>query len=263
MPFLTIFTPTYNRAGLLPRLYKSLKSQKSKDFEWIIVDDGSNDGTEELVDKWLKEKNKFNIIYKKTKNGGKHRAINLGVKLARGKMFFIVDSDDYLPDDAVKFIKQNEAALPKGFAGLSGRLIIEPLEGGGSFVGTFRDGVASVDGTTLERKKNGITGDQAEVFYTEILREFPFPTFKDERFMEEAVVWNRIARAGFRIRWFEKPIYVCEYRSDGLSASARENHKRSPRGYRLYVGEFIKSRAPFKERAHLALYYLAFRLGLK
>lgn len=98
----SVFTPTYNRAYILPVLYESLKRQTCSDFEWIIVDDGSTDNTEELITSWQMECNDFSIVYRKQKNGGKHTAINNGVTLAKYEWFFIVDSDDYLRNDAVE-----------------------------------------------------------------------------------------------------------------------------------------------------------------
>lgn len=258
-PFLTIFTPTYNRADLLPRLYSSLKNQNNKDFEWIIIDDGSTDNTESLVKEWRNNDNNFEIIYKKVRNGGKHRAINLGVELARGKMFFIVDSDDWLLDKATLFIVENEKTLPKnGFAGLSGRKAYS----NGSLIGDQRE-PKRIDSTSLERKKNGISGDQAEVFYTAILREHPFPEIEGENFIEEALVWNRIARDGLKIRWLNTAIYIAEYRKDGLTAKKSAIQRKNIRGYRMYVFEFAKSGAPFKDRVHLLLYYFALRLRIK
>ena len=102
---LTIFTPTYNRAYSLERLYKSLVTQSLKDFEWLVVDDGSTDNTEELINKFVSD-NKVKICYFKQENGGKHRAINRGAAMAQGDYFLIVDSDDYLTSDAVESIKR-------------------------------------------------------------------------------------------------------------------------------------------------------------
>lgn len=99
---ITVFTPTYNRAYILNNLYESLKRQTSKSFEWIIVDDGSVDMTESLVNEWLKNDNLFPIKYVKKVNEGKHIAINVGVEQAKGDWFLIVDSDDYLYDDAIE-----------------------------------------------------------------------------------------------------------------------------------------------------------------
>ena len=100
-PIVTIFTSTFNRCHLLGRLYKSLQNQTCKDFEWIVIDDGSTDKTESFVKSLLTESNPFQITYIKKENGGKHRAINDGVKIAKGRLFFIVDSDDYLTEIVV------------------------------------------------------------------------------------------------------------------------------------------------------------------
>ena len=89
---ITVFTPTYNRAHLLSNLYQSLLQQKAEDFEWLVVDDGSTDGTEELVNQWIEEA-AFTIRYFKKENGGKHTAINKGVQLAEGDLFFIIDKN--------------------------------------------------------------------------------------------------------------------------------------------------------------------------
>lgn len=101
---ITIFTPTYNRAYRLPNLYKSLQEQTCKDFEWLVVDDGSTDNTSKLFEQWQAEENSFPIRYFKQPNGGKHRAINRGVKEAKGELFFIVDSDDTLSSNAIRIV---------------------------------------------------------------------------------------------------------------------------------------------------------------
>ena len=98
--FITVFTPTYNRGYLLPRLFSSLRNQSFKDIEWLIVDDGSTDNTHDVVMAFIEE-NIIPIRYVFKRNGGKHQAINEGVKHAKGELFFIVDSDDMLPTNAL------------------------------------------------------------------------------------------------------------------------------------------------------------------
>ena len=98
---ITVFTPTYNRGYTLENLFNSLLVQTNKNFEWLIVDDGSTDNTEDLVNRF-KDVSSFKIRYIKKKNGGKHTAINCGVNLAEGFLFFIVDSDDQLTKDAIE-----------------------------------------------------------------------------------------------------------------------------------------------------------------
>ena len=101
---ITVFTPTYNRSYIIERLYHSLKRQTFRDFEWIVIDDGSTDDTELRFTQIQNDSNDFPIHYIKTANGGKHRAINKGVTRASGELFYIVDSDDFLPDDALEII---------------------------------------------------------------------------------------------------------------------------------------------------------------
>ena len=102
---LTILTPTYNRASLLPRLYKSLCAQTCQDFEWIVVDDGSTDGTADLFSAGAGMKRTVALRYIRKTNGGKHTAVNSGVREARGVLTLILDSDDELPPGAVAAIE--------------------------------------------------------------------------------------------------------------------------------------------------------------
>ncbi|MGC9064033.1 MAG: glycosyltransferase family A protein, partial [bacterium] len=110
--YITLFTPTYNREKLLSRLYESIKRQSFSNFEWIIVDDGSTDNTEQIVESWLKEST-FDIRYFYQQNSGKHIAINKGVREARGELFFIIDSDDWLGDDSLQDIWQTWQSIPE------------------------------------------------------------------------------------------------------------------------------------------------------
>lgn len=236
--FITVFTPTYNRGNILNKLYCSLIDQTNKNFEWIIVDDGSTDHTEEIVKDWIKDQKDFNIIYFKKENGGKHTAINKGLDLAKGKMFFIVDSDDYLTKDAIEKIINYEKSIDdkkNKYAGIAmNKGYSEEKLVGTTFKGDF------IDATSLERKKYNINGDKAEIFYTDILKKNKFPEFNGENFVTEALVWNRIARQGYKLRWFQDIIYICEYREDGLTQKGKSRFKDSPKGLALYIKEYIK-----------------------
>lgn len=229
----TVFTPTYNRAHTLPQLYASLKRQTSFDFEWIIVDDGSIDNTEGIVAEWLLEDTPFDKRYIKKENGGKHRAINEALPLAEGELFFIVDSDDYLSNTAIETLIKRRNSLPldddsyAGVAGCKGYHSGEMI--GTSFLGDM------LDCTSLERSNYGIEGDKAEAFFTSILRHYPFPEFDGEKFVTEALVWDRMALDGYRLRYFNEVIYLCEYLEDGLSHQGLELYYRNPIGYGRYL----------------------------
>jgi len=228
----TVFTPAYNRANLLGILYGSLKRQTFKDFEWVVVDDCSKDNTADLFNEWTKEKNDFEIRYiKREKNGGKHRAINDGVATARGEMFVIVDSDDWLREDALELADKLEKTIKNKnqFAGVA----FNKCYPNGDLVGSTFEGEI-LDATNLERKKYGMLSDKAEIFYTAVLRAFPFPEFEGEVFVTEATVWNEIAHAGYKIRWCNQNVYYCEYLPGGLSDNAFKLNLKNPLGWRYY-----------------------------
>ena len=127
---ITLFTPTYNRAYILNVLYRSVQRQTYRNFEWIIMDDGSTDNTEDLVRSWIADNNDFPIRYYKVPNGGKCRAINRGLDLAEGELFFIMDSDDYLTDDSLETVVKWEATIAgkPGYCGVAGNRGSSPTE---------------------------------------------------------------------------------------------------------------------------------------
>lgn len=235
MPFLTIITPIFNRAYIIRVLYQSLCCQTDKDFEWLIVDDGSTDNIDELVATFVGD-GVIDIRYLKKKNGGKHTALNYGICNAKGQLSFIVDSDDYLTEDAVEWI--HEASGPilndSRFAGLSGIRIYpngNKIGGGDDF--------GQVDANALDiRFKYGIKGDLAEVFKTEILRKYPFPEINGELFCPEALIWNRIADK-YLMRYFFKGMYVCEYLEDGLTSNIIRLRRNSPNASMTYYSELF------------------------
>lgn len=213
---LTVFTPTYNREEKIKDLYNSLLNQSCFNFEWVVVDDGSADRTDLLVKKWIDSTDKFKISYYKQENHGKHSAINKGVELAKGDAFLIVDSDDMLYPTAVEMIHKIISSIEgmENFCGCVGLKI----HTNGDVIGQ-KACSEIVDCTSLQRKKYGIVGDKAEVFYTKILKEYPFPVFDGENFLTEKVVWYRIANDGYKLRWVNEPFIICEYLQEGLTSN--------------------------------------------
>lgn len=254
---ITVFTPTYNRAYRLVALYQSLCNQTSQDFEWLIVDDGSTDNTSQLVEKWNNE-NKITIRYFWQPNGGKHRAINRGVKEANGKMFFIVDSDDKLSDDAIEWIsKESEHIMDiKHLAGISGICITSDGSkvGGGPHYDMLECNVFDF------RLKHRIKGDMAEVFKTDILRKFPFPEYDGEKFCPEALVWLRIGRH-YWMRFFYKGIYICEYLPDGLTAKIVKIRRNSPLASMIFYSEQYHDQIPIIYKFKAAINFWRFQSG--
>lgn len=236
---LSIITPTYNRAYKLSNLYESLCRQTVKEFEWLIVDDGSTDHTESLIDTFSKYA-VFPVHYLKQDNGGKHRALNNAINHTNTPWIFVVDSDDFLPEHSVEIILSyiSKIDADRVFAGICG---YKAFPNGEIVSGSSRL-IDAIDANYVEfREKLHIRGDMAEVYRTSVLREYPFPEFDGEKFISEAVVWRRIAEK-YQLRYFPKVIYQCEYLPDGLTSSIRRIHRNSPNGTMLYYSEILKDK---------------------
>lgn len=256
-PFITILTPAYNRASLLPRLFDSLLRQTNKDFEWIVVDDGSTDDTREVVAN-LKEKcgGAFPMGYVYKANGGKHMAINIGAERARGELLFIADSDDLLTDDALETVANSwhDISDDKSFAGIAGLdITMDTREVIGSGLPQEHIDCNAID----IRYRHHVTGDMKEVFRTEVLREFPFPEFAGERFCPEQLVWFRMARR-YRLRYINKPIYIADYQPDGITAGITRARMRNPSASMLTYAELTECPVPFLVKVKAAINFWRF-----
>lgn len=228
---ITIFTPTYNRSHLLPRLYESLLRQTSNDFEWMIVDDGSTDNTAEIVASWSAECEKFAIRYIRQKNQGKHIAINTGASVANGEWFLVVDSDDYLKNDAVETILLRVLEV-RDNADYCGVTVLRVYENGEIVGGNVSAGYRFDSDYFSYRHIEKITGDRAEVFRTAYLRKYPFPKYEGEKFMNESVLCYRMAY-DYKCLFTDDRLYVCEYQKDGLSSGTQKLYNNNPLGCML------------------------------
>ena len=230
--YITVLTTTYNRAYRLPELYGSLKRQTRKDFEWIIIDDGSTDETGSLVEAWKAEDNGFDIVYRYTPNGGKHRGLNLGISIAGGDAIINVDSDDYLADDAIEFIDSHfpEVYEEDEYAGI-GCLMCDR---GGSVVGGEPGFEDAYDADVYSFNTSVHPGDKVEVYKTDVLRNYPYPEHEGENFLPESAAIYKMSLDGLKMRWFRKVLTIVEYLSDGLSHNAFERMCDSPIGWAEY-----------------------------
>lgn len=209
----SVFTPTYNRKELLADLYEDLKKQSYLDFEWLIVDDGSEDGTFAEVKQWITE-GIIDINYFYKENGGKHTAINMGISKAKGELFFLADSDDRLVPNGLDMILKAWKSInnKKAFCGVTA---LFQYENGDPVGTTFRHIPEDVSFVDLYHKY-GVKGDKVVCFLTEVLKKYPFPESKGIRFVMEAVVWDEIAKK-YKIKCINEVIQIKKYMEDGLT----------------------------------------------
>ena len=252
---LTVFTPTYNRAVTICRTYNSLVNQTCKDFEWLIVDDGSTDGTENLVRRWITEAD-FPIRYIKQANGGKYRAYNNGLRHAEGEFFFCVDSDDWLPANAVELILSYADKLRENES-LAGIVALKMYQDERVIGFPFNKTDFSSSLYDLELRREG--GERSLVFKTVVARMFSFPEETNEKFVGEDVVYDRF-HGKYKFIVSNEILTICEYQINGLSSNPRELMLRNPAGYKLYFAQRIDMTPSFVERVAYILRYHAFRL---
>lgn len=256
----TVFSSSYNRRNIITRLYESLKKQTSYNFKWLIVDDGSNDKTDELIKEWIKNEKSFQIEYYYKENGGMYTACNLGVEKADTELFINVDSDDWLPNDAIEKIEKIWNNIKdkhyRGFVGLD-------LYSNGKPVGEkFPENIKEI--FYSQKIMNGIApGDKKYIQKTEILKKvFPMIGYPGEKYFNPMYAICKADKYG--------PVYVTnecfcivEYQEGGLSQNKSKQYIQSPNNYgelrRLHL-EF--KNAPFKylfkeSISYVAMYCLA------
>lgn len=253
MKKLTIFTPTYNRAYILGKLYESLINQTCKEFIWLIVDDGSKDNTKELVTGWIKE-NKIEIKYIFQTNGGKMRAHNTGVKNCETELFLCVDSDDYIVENAVdiilkvsdKLLDRDDLSAIVGYKGLSDIKVI-----GNEFPNNIKESALN----DLYRK--GFKGDTSLIFKTEVLKNYLFPEIEGEKFITENYIYSQIDEK-YKMLLLPKIIIVCNYLDDGYTKNAIKLILNNPIGSMMAYNQTIKLSKGLKEKAKAVIRYTGF-----
>lgn len=249
MACLSILTPTYNRAHTLSACYESLLRQTRKDFEWIIVDDGSTDATEELVKSFDTEI--FPLVYVRKKNGGKHTALNAAHPHIHGDYVLILDSDDRLTETAVEEVlaawrEYDNDQLVGILTFLKGTAEDQP-------VCTVADYGTPVEIMRYHRQPVSGT-DCCEVIRADLFKRYPFPVYEGENFVSECALWNRVSFT-HQCVYINSVIYICEYREDGLTKAGRSMRIRNPHGG-MFISELRTDRRNFAlQRIKYALLY--------
>lgn len=252
---LTIFTPTYNRRDKLLRLYESLKHQSCNVFEWLVVDDGSTDNTEELIDSLIKE-NKIKIKYVKQNNSGKHVAHNTALNYAEGDFFFCVDSDDWVKEGFIdKFVKEISNLQCHGVIAYK--------------IDTKENLLSKVFPKQLQESSlfdlsyiYDCSGEFSIIIKTSIARAYKFPVFENEKFLGESVIYDQIGEK-YKFRLMEQVATVCEYQEDGLTINYNMLMKQNPSGFCLYYMQRIDLSYSYIKKICFAGKYHCFKIMSK
>lgn len=261
---ITVFTPTFNRAYCLHKCYESMKRQTNKNFEWLIIDDGSTDGTKELVDGWIKENNDFTIRYIYKENGGMHTAYNTAYENIETELSINIDSDDYLTDDAIErilsFWEKNKG--PE----IGGIYALDEFENGEIVGSPFPDDLKKFQGwgyKTVFYESDGVKksfknhGDKKFIGITSVINQYPkIPVFEGEKFHSLYYKQHLIER-DHTILIMNEPVCVVEYMEDGCSKNMYYQYIKNPKGF-SDERRFVMENAPiFKLKFMAAIHYVA------
>lgn len=247
---LTVFTPAFNRAHTLGRTYESLCRQTCKDFEWLVIDDGSTDGTRQLVEQWMSKDSGFPIRYIYQENQGMHGAHNTAYANITTELNTCIDSDDYMPDDAVekiiRFWKEHGSDKVAGIVGLDVtadmKVIGKPLP-------------TNTESITLGGYyRAGGAGDKKQVYRTEVIKRYPaYPLFKGEKYVGLNYLYAQIDK-DLPLLILNEPLAIVEYQADGSSMNMFRQYWNNPKGWCFYRKEMMKLqptwRLKFKECIH-------------
>ncbi len=253
MKKLTVFTPTYNRAYCLHYCYESLKRQTCKDFVWLIIDDGSNDNTKELVSSWIKENN-IPIIYHYQQNQGMHGAHNTAYELINTELNVCIDSDDFMTDDAVEkiltFWNKYGSDKVSGIIGLDSYF-------DGTIIGTrLPDNMKQAKLFDLYYKY-GVTGDKKVIFRTKLTKQYPYPLFKNESYVGLAYKYYMLDQR-YELLIMNEVLCRVEYLPDGSTRNMFKQYIKNPKGFAFYRIELMKLPfASLKFKFRQAIHYVS------
>lgn len=259
MPKLTILTTTYNRAYLLHKCFESLYNQTCTDFEWLIIDDGSTDNTEEIVESIVRQKNRFSIKYVKKQNGGKHTALNYSHQHISGKYLLMLDDDDRLTKDAVETVLNDWAIYDDNET--IGCISYQKAD-----LKTYKPlvewkGKKPIVSNTIDFRVNPCrNGDCAEVVRTKVFIEYPAPIFEGENFLAEDFLWINSAYK-YDTVYIRKIIYLCEYRTDGLTNAKSLNRLKNPMGGMYTCNLYFDHRFSLRVQIKKAILYDCYALA--
>lgn len=254
-PILTVFTPAYNRADLLTRCYESMCKQTNKNFIWMIVDDGSTDNTREISESWVKNTKDFQVIYIYKENGGLHTAYNTAIANIDTELCVCIDSDDFMPDNAVGLIldfwKKNGSDKYAGIVGLD-------FDMDGNVIGDMLPDIKSVNLIGLfTGKYNIVNGDRTNVVRTELYKKYaPMKVFKGEKNFNPHYMHLQISQE-YDFLVLNENLRFVDYQETGMSNSMLKQYRSSPNSFaeirKLYLSfKDTSFKFKIKHSIHLA-----------
>jgi len=259
MKRITVFTPTYNRAYCLGKLYESLCNQTSKDFVWLVIDDGSSDNTKDNILDWINEKN-ISIEYHFQKNMGMVAAHNTAHYLMKTELCVCIDSDDYMPKNAVERILS--LWQEQGYNECAGMIGLDSFEDGSIVGNKFPEGLKECKFSELEATYN-VKGDKKFVHNRKVFNQFlPYPFIEGEKFPVTSYLYLFIEQR-HKYLVFNEIFCIINYLPDGLSFNLFNQYRQSPKSFAFYRIAKMRFALSYKDRFKNAIHYVSSSLMAK
>lgn len=250
---ITVFTPAYNRGNLIHNLYESLLRQTCKNFKWLIIDDGSTDGTCDVIQPWMDEA-KIEIRYVYKENGGLHTGYNKAIELMDTELSVCIDSDDWMPDDAIEQILSVWDRVKRDdIAGLIGL----DFTSDGSIIGDHLPNGQVIDPIDLLASKTN-RGDKKYVVRTDLYKKVaPMPVYKGEKNFNPHYMILKLS-GEYQFVAMDAPLCIVDYQPDGMSANIYNQYLNSPKSF-AELRRLIMSlpRVPFSYLYKTAIHYVS------
>lgn len=246
---ITVFTPTYNRASLLANLYNSLKKQTNYSFIWLIIDDGSSDDTQEVVERFKRDNDLFEIRYVFKENGGLHTGYNKAIELLDTELAVCVDSDDWLVENAIELIINKwEYVRESGCAGI---VALNCLPNG-AVLGEKLPAQEFINLIDIKKGKyKSQNYDRKIIVRSDLYKEVaPQPTYNREKNFNPHYMHLLISK-NYDFAVLNEPVCVVDYQPNGMSSYIFRQYYDSPNSFaelRLLYLSFEKTSLFFRAR---------------
>ncbi|MCK0536101.1 glycosyltransferase family 2 protein [Alcanivorax quisquiliarum] len=251
----SIVTPTYNRAHLINRVYRSLCDQGFRDFEWLVIDDGSSDNTEEKVTAFSEDAD-FPIKYYWKENAGKAAALNDALDHAEGEWFVVFDSDDWCVPNALERLATIIQTIALDDSGTEVAAIsVLKVDRSGKVIGDEYKRYGARLSSYTDRFNLSVKGDKWEIIRTDVHRAHRYDIFPGEKYMAPEYAWLKIG-VNYRTLFLDERLSIVEYQSDGISQNNIFHRSKSPNNtMRFYRLGFSQSRSLLKKMKMITNYF--------
>lgn len=235
MKTLGVITTTFNRGYCIHQVYNSLLTQDSKDFMWLIIDDGSTDNTKDIINRFISE-GKIEIKYIWQQNKGMHCARNLAYDNIKTEINLIIDSDDWMADGSVKKIIDFWNANKK--ENIAGIISLNADPNGKILGGKLPENINTLTVTDMHDKLK-MKGDKKLIYRSDLSVRYPYPEFEGEKYFPASYKF-RLLDLDYKMLAFNEVVCNVDFNENSATFGRISQYKTCAKGFAFYRNEMIR-----------------------